>query len=75
MKIDLRVKRTTWISAFVYRSGPVAPVLLDEADIEAQQARDAGILRPDEIARDFPDAPAHQAMARVICGIISNARS
>jgi predicted solute-binding protein len=64
-RIDLGEAWTTWTGLpFVYafwagRAGP-----LKAADVEAlQKARDAGVLRSDEIARDyFPDAPVHQAI-------------
>jgi chorismate dehydratase len=64
-KIDLGEAWTTWTGLpFVYAFWAGRAGVLNEADIEAlQQARDAGVLRPDEIARKhFPDAPAHQAI-------------
>jgi len=64
-RIDLGEAWTTWTGLpFVYAFWAGRAGVLNEADIEAlQQARDAGVLRPDEIARKhFPDAPAHQAI-------------
>jgi len=64
-KIDLGEAWTTWTGLpFVYAFWAGRAGVLNEADIEAlQHARDAGVLRPDEIAREhFPDAPAHQAI-------------
>jgi chorismate dehydratase len=64
-------KKSTWVTwttwtglPFVYAFWAGRAGVLNEADIEAlQQARDAGVLRPDEIAREyFRDAPAHQAI-------------
>jgi chorismate dehydratase len=64
-RIDLGVAWTKWTGLpFVYAFWAGRRGSLKAADIEAlQKARDAGVLRPDEIARDyFPDAPARQAI-------------
>ena len=64
-RIDLGEAWTKWTGLpFVYAFWAGRAGSLKAADVEAlQQARDAGVVRPDEIARDyFPDAPAHQAI-------------
>jgi chorismate dehydratase len=64
-RIDLGDAWTKWTGLpFVYAFWAGRAGSLTAADVEAlQRARDAGVLRPDEIARDyFPDAPAHQAI-------------
>ena len=64
-RIDLGEAWTKWTGLpFVYAFWAGRAGSLKAADVEAlQEARDAGVLRPDEIARDyFPDAPVHQAI-------------
>ena len=64
-RIDLGEAWTKWTGLpFVYAFWAGRSGSLKAADVEAlQQARDAGVLSPDEIAREyFPGAPAHQAM-------------
>ena len=64
-RIDLGEAWTRWTGLpFVYAFWAGRAGSLKAADVEAlQKARDAGVLRPDEIARDyFPGAPAHQAI-------------
>jgi chorismate dehydratase len=64
-RIDLGEAWTKWTGLpFVYAFWAGRTGSLKAADVEAlQKARDAGVLRSDEIARDyFPDAPVHQAI-------------
>ena len=64
-RIDLGEAWTKWTGLpFVYAFWAGRVGSLKASDVEAlQQVRDAGVLRPDEIARDyFPGAPAHQAI-------------
>jgi chorismate dehydratase len=64
-RIDLGEAWTTWTGLpFVYAFWVGRAGSLKAADVEAlQKARDAGVLRSEEIARDyFPDAPVHQAI-------------
>jgi chorismate dehydratase len=62
-RIDLGEAWTKWTGLpFVYAFWAGRTGSLKAADVEAlQKARDAGVLRSDEIARDyFPHAPVHQ---------------
>ena len=63
-RIDLGEAWTKWTGLpFVYAFWAGRAGSLKAADVDAlQKARDAGVARSDEIARDyFPGAPAHQA--------------
>jgi chorismate dehydratase len=64
-KIDLGRVWTDWTGLpFVWAVWAGRPGALGKDDVHAlQQARDAGVARPDEIARAyFHDAPRHQAL-------------
>ena len=64
-KIDLGEAWTTMTGLpFVYAFWAGRPNALTRTDVDAlQRARNAGVARPEGIARDyFPDSPAHQAI-------------